>query len=185
MFNIDNSFLLFFHSLANKNVFVDNVIIFLAEYLPFIAVILMILFIAIKNLKYISKENHLIKIKDTLKRIIFMFLPAIFSWVVATIIKYLIKRPRPFIELSNSVNPLFTHGGVDSFPSGHATFFMALAIGAFSLNKKFGWVMVIIAILIGLARIISGIHFPVDILSGFLLGILSSYLLNLLFKNKN
>jgi len=44
------------------------------------------------------------------------------------------------------------------------------------------------ALLIGIARIIAGVHFPVDILGGFILGILTAYLVKYfhqkLLKNK-
>ena len=57
-----------------------------------------------------------------------------------------------------------------SFPSGHASFFMALACAIFISHKKAGYLFMFFALLIGIARIIAGVHFPVDILGGFILG---------------
>ena len=42
------------------------------------------------------------------------------------------------------------------------------------------------AILIGLARIAAGVHFPIDILGGYVLGILVACVVKIVFrKNKN
>lgn len=183
MLSIDNNILLFLHDIANQNIFLDYAVIFFAEYLPFVLVIIGILFIILNN-KISFYNNYLIEIKNILKKIILLFIPAVSSWFVATIIKYLIKRPRPFIELSDLVDPLFIHGGVDSFPSGHATFFLTFALTIFSLNKKLGFLMIVGAMLIGVSRIISGIHFPIDIIGGFILSIVCFYTFNLFFKNK-
>jgi undecaprenyl-diphosphatase len=42
----------------------------------------------------------------------------------------------------------------------------------FFLNKKWGIIFTIIALLIGLSRVIIGVHYPFDILGGFVVGIL-------------
>jgi undecaprenyl-diphosphatase len=62
-----------------------------------------------------------------------------------------------------------------SFPSGHATFFMALAVSIFLSHKKAGYLFMFFALLIGIARIIAGVHFPVDILGGFVIGALVAF----------
>jgi undecaprenyl-diphosphatase len=69
-----------------------------------------------------------------------------------------------------------------SFPSGHATFFMALGFGIFFSHKKAGYVFIFFALLIGIARIIAGVHFPVDILSGFILGAIIAYLVRVIYN---
>jgi undecaprenyl-diphosphatase len=109
--------------------------------------------------------------------------------------------PRPFIALPD-VHLLINKTGLDSFPSGHATFFAALAISIYfyhtkgpeqlvpsgvegSRGKKLGLILGFFALLIGLARIIGGAHFPVDIFGGYLLGIGISVLTYKLFGYRN
>jgi undecaprenyl-diphosphatase len=98
------------------------------------------------------------------------------------VLKILIRNPRPF-NLLPQVHPLFSEHDF-SFPSGHATFFMALALSIFLINKKAGlpaitgYVFIFFAFLIGIARIVAGVHFPSDILSGFILGSLIAYFIN-------
>ena len=82
-----------------------------------------------------------------------------------------------------NIRPLFPETGF-AFPSGHATFFAALAISIFFLNKKVGYIFIFFALLIGLARIMAGVHFPIDILGGFILGSLVAYLFGCIFYKK-
>ena len=81
----------------------------------------------------------------------------------------------PFIALQN-VSALFNESGF-AFPSGHATFFSAIGFALFRNHKKVGYIFILFAILIGIARVAAGVHFPLDILGGFLLGWLISYFL--------
>lgn len=71
---------------------------------------------------------------------------------------------------------MFEHGGGDSFPSFHATFFSALATSFYFYHKYLAWIYIIGAILIGASRITAGIHWPVDILVGYALGGLIGYI---------
>jgi undecaprenyl-diphosphatase len=102
------------------------------------------------------------------KEILSAFFAGILAYILASILKIFIHLPRPFDAFSN-VHALIPETGF-SFPSGHATFFMALAVSIFFYHKKAGYWFMFFALLIGLARIIAGVHFPVDILGGFILG---------------
>lgn len=96
---------------------------------------------------------------------------SIFSaWLMSFIIKIIVHAPRPYVKL-HDLTPLIVHGGYDSFPSGHATVFFGLATAIYLYNKKAGILFYLFAILIALARVITGVHFPLDIFVGALLGI--------------
>ena len=62
-----------------------------------------------------------------------------------------------------------------SFPSGHSTFFFALAATVYFYNKKWGWWFFLAAIIINISRVIAGVHYPSDILGGAIIGILVAY----------
>lgn len=58
-----------------------------------------------------------------------------------------------------------------SFPSDHAAFFVALALGIFLACRRAGAVALAWAVLVTLgSRVASGMHWPVDIAAGALLG---------------
>jgi len=58
---------------------------------------------------------------------------------------------------------------------------MALAFAIFLTHKKVGYWFMFFALLIGIARIIVGVHFPIDILGGFILGALIAYLVRFVY----
>lgn len=95
---------------------------------------------------------------------------AFFSWLVVVLLKFIFASPRPFITFTD-LQTLLVHGSYDSFPSGHATFFAALGTALFIYHPRIGGFYLFGAVLIGLARIVVGVHFPFDIIAGFLLGI--------------
>lgn len=108
-----------------------------------------------------------------------LFLSGIFSWFIANILKSLLRINRPFIDLGFS--PLRLESGF-SFPSEHMTIFTAIATAMFLINKKAGFIFLIIAILIGLSRIIIGVHSPLDILGGLFVGGLVGLIFIKIFK---
>jgi len=94
---------------------------------------------------------------------------------VQQFLKDLIKIDRSFVQF-DKVIPLFSPNQEYSFPSNHAATFSALGLSIYFYKKNIGILLLIFALLIGLARIIAGVHFPVDILGGFILGILVSFI---------
>ncbi|NIT03555.1 phosphatase PAP2 family protein, partial [Candidatus Saccharibacteria bacterium] len=57
-----------------------------------------------------------------------------------------------------------------SFPSGHTTFLAALGTASFFTDRWVGVTVIILALLTGMGRVLAGVHYPVDIVGGFLLG---------------
>jgi undecaprenyl-diphosphatase len=92
------------------------------------------------------------------------------------IIKLLVSRQRPPADLVHILNPTTGY----SYPSGHAVFFTWLSFMlAFSLAPKVNprlrpvlWIAAaIVTVLACLARVWAGVHWPSDVLGGFLLAI--------------
>ena len=89
---------------------------------------------------------------------------------VNAIFKLLFSTPRPF-WYSAEVRPL-TFESSFGVPSGHAMNAAAVwgIIAAF-IRKTWVWIILILLIaLIGLSRIAVGVHFPVDVVAGWLIG---------------
>ncbi|NND77191.1 MAG: phosphatase PAP2 family protein [Flavobacteriales bacterium] len=100
------------------------------------------------------------------------------------------KRYRPChnAEISSYIHLLKEGcGGLYTFVSGHATNFFALATFFIWLLKDhirlIVPVLMLWAALIAYSRIYLGVHYPVDILSGALLGIFIGWLVHRFFKN--
>ncbi|MFA6077272.1 MAG: phosphatase PAP2 family protein [Candidatus Paceibacterota bacterium] len=163
----------FFYNLAHQSVWLDKFIIFTAVYFPFAVVFLAGIFIIMHHEVFRSREPFKVFMQKK-KEILEVFLSAFSAYFLAVILKLLIHTPRPFLALTN-VKALFPETGF-AFPSGHAAFFAALSISIFFSHKKAGYLFMFFAFLIGLARIMAGVHFPIDILGGFILGALVSYL---------
>jgi undecaprenyl-diphosphatase len=98
---------------------------------------------------------------------------------VSMILLYLLNgaffRPRPFTSYPN-VHLLFYHNTDSAFPSNAATLAFALAFSVLLYNRKVGAVMLALAAYLGLARVMVGIHYPLDIVGGALLGLGSAFL---------
>jgi len=109
------------------------------------------------------------------------FLAGIVGWLVfCKVIQFFFFRARPFAT-SNSVKELVFHRPDTSFPSDHAAFTLAIALVIlWSNNKKWGWALLGLSLVISLARIAAGLHFPTDILVGWFLGLGSALLFHYL-----
>jgi len=169
---MNNEIFFFFYNLAHRALWLDTLIIFLALYLPYIATISAFIFLLFHH-EVLKSKNPVLALVQKKKEVFVSFFAGALAWVLAHMIKLLFLTQRPFEVLSDvtSLFPKTDH----SFPSGHATFFMALAVSIFFSHKKAGYVFMILALVIGVSRIASGVHFPADILGGFILGTMVAY----------
>ncbi|MEI6280917.1 MAG: phosphatase PAP2 family protein [bacterium] len=162
----------FFYNLAHKSQIFDSIVVFFADTFPYIVIILAGLFLLFHH-EVLKAEEPFRVFMEKKKEILLAFFSGGLAWVLAAILKYIIHTPRPFNAFAN-IQPLISETSF-AFPSGHATFFMALAISLLFYHKRVGYIFIFFALLIGIARIIAGVHFPVDILGGFILGALVAY----------
>ncbi|MFG2553071.1 phosphatase PAP2 family protein [Streptomyces sp. NPDC048581] len=92
-------------------------------------------------------------------------------------IRGFVERPRPFNDHQGL--EVLVSGKTDySFVSDHATIAMALGVGLFVANRKFGLVGIGLALLEGFCRIYMGVHYPTDVVGGFALGTAVALLLS-------
>jgi len=153
LFNLINGF-------GKRWAWLDFLVIFFAKYLSY-ALIVVLFFAAYF---YQSMEMFLLPIlvgffsRFVLNEIVYLF--------------YIRKRPSEVI----SAKTLIKKPKYPSFPSGHASFFFGFSFTVMSYNIPLGIVLFIFSILISLARVFSGVHWPSDILAGLVAGLLSAFL---------
>ena len=96
--------------------------------------------------------------------------------VVNLWLKVVIARPRPYADVNGIYYPLWqmlgSHTESDfSFPSGHTNAAFASMVPLFTLgNKRWSWLALLFAFLMGLSRIYLVVHFPSDVLGGMITG---------------
>ena len=118
------------------------------------------------------------------KKVAILGLAALFvSNVAVYLLKFIIAEPRPFLTLPN-VDLLVSESEYYSFPSGHtaSSFAAAVVIGLkYKLNfrgKNYDLIypLLIFAGVIGFSRIYIGVHYPLDVAFGALVGIIAALL---------
>ncbi len=98
-----------------------------------------------------------------------------------SLIKPLIGRIRPCHVLEN-VHLLINCTGSFSFPSSHATnIFTGMIILSF-IYRKLRMVLLSIAAMVAYSRIYVGVHYPLDVLGGIMLGIICAGIVIYLYK---
>lgn len=99
------------------------------------------------------------------------------------IIKHLIKRTRPFVNMKDSkllVSKPITY----SFPSGHTASSFAAAGIFMNMDSSLSILVVIVASLIAFSRIYLNVHYPTDVVTGIILGLLCSKLVINIFSSE-
>jgi len=179
---LDYTLFTYINNLAGKWICLDSIAIFFAKYLVYyLAAGAAVVFFLIKNKKERIHYLFLVGASVVLSRL-----------VITELIRLIWHRSRPFVDYQ--VNQLLEHSASGSFPSGHTAGLFALSAAIYLFGKKFysaynqrllcgvGIAFFIMSFFIGLARIFTGIHFPLDILGGIVVGVLSAIIIQFLFR---
>jgi len=91
-------------------------------------------------------------------------------WLNITL-KFLLDQPRPFFE-SYDPSVGIIHERMGGFPSGHAqnSLVMWIIIASWGKQKRFYVIAALFCLLVSFSRVYLGVHFPTDILGGWLIG---------------
>jgi undecaprenyl-diphosphatase len=162
------------YGFSHQSTVLDYLGIFFAEYSQY--VLALIFLILIFYPKQDRVRNRSMVVMATLSALVARL-------IIKPFILLFYSEPRPFMVL-HYVRPLISTSASEnfqSFPSGHALFFFALATTVYLFNKKWGLFYLISALLIGVARVYVGIHWPFDIIAGMFIGIITGWLSFLLY----
>lgn len=92
------------------------------------------------------------------------------------VLKPVIDRPRPF-RIMPAPPVIGSRPHDPSFPSGHATSSFAAATALTAVEPQLGVVWWMLAAGIAYSRIYIGVHYPLDVLAGTVLGALGAWLI--------
>jgi len=136
------------------------------------------------------------KNKPLQKLVIIGIVAILITSIIVSLLKISVAEPRPFITLKN-IHLLVIEKDPYSFPSGHTANAFALAtafglnwkIHIFKKNVRLIWLLIPVAAIIGFSRIYIGVHYPVDVLVGGIIGITTGLIAtkigNIYLKNYN
>lgn len=90
------------------------------------------------------------------------------SVLLTTLVKYAVRRRRPEGEWGS----LYRRTDPHSFPSGHASRTITLTLVLLGRHLVLAGVLLLVwSLAVGFARIVLGVHFLLDVLAGYLLGL--------------
>ena len=144
------------------------VIIFFAKTLGNLVIIGTILYLFFRPM---GRTDVFASIENLSEKLLDFFVVAISTCATFTLVfllKAYFKIPRPPV-FDTGLKALLAQTDF-GFPSSHAAVFMALAVSLFFVSRKAGYVTLALAIAIGIARVLAGVHTPLDIIGGFVVG---------------
>lgn len=108
-------------------------------------------------------------------------LATLLALIVAFVIGLIDPTARPFV--AGIGHTWMVHAPTPSFPSDHMTIFSVL-MTSFYLAKKqlLSLILAMTGLLTAWARVYVGIHFPLDMLGGLLLGVVSSQIVTIIWQ---
>lgn len=159
--DIDKEVFLFFNQMHND--YWDTIMLMVTRketWLPFYAILL---FYFVKNYRL-----------KALLILVFLSLTILLSDQVSVWLKFSIQRLRPVYEpsIENLVHNVLRKGSPYGFVSSHAAngFGIFVFTSRVFKNRNYRWLLLFWAILFSYSRIYSGVHYPLDIIGGALLG---------------
>ena len=145
------------------NYFWDTIMLMITRKETWAPLYLIIIYYVIKN--YRSKSVLIL---------LFLILTIVASDQISVLIKETVQRLRPVHEpaIADMVHNVFRKGGLHGFVSSHATNMFGIFVFTSRIfkNRNYFFLMLFWAVIISYSRIYIGVHYPLDIIGGALLG---------------
>lgn len=167
------------NGLAGHSSYLDNFFIAITSYTA-----MMIIFISALVFVFWDRRKSFVQKMEN-KRVYYVLFSVLITLSIVYVLKNILEIPRPF-EVLRNVKQLIPETRGVSFPSGHAAFTMSLATAVYLIHPQyrkmfFVKALFVIAFLVIYSRVFVGVHYPIDIAVGALIGTLTSLSLFKLF----
>ncbi|PDZ08872.1 undecaprenyl-diphosphatase [Bacillus pseudomycoides] len=157
-FNIDA--FRWINDLGKQNPSLNPMMVFVAEYMLYALVLGVLIYWFTRN-----NKNRMMIIQGGLAFIV--------AEIIGKIVGQFYSHHQPFAVLPN-VNQLVEHEIDNSFPSDHTILFFSICVSIWLVRKKEGWLWLMLAFCVAISRIWVGVHYPIDVVTGALVGIISA-----------
>lgn len=87
---------------------------------------------------------------------------------------FIFSNKQPFAVLAD-VNQLIEKAVDNSFPSDHTILFFSITMTFFLFQKKSRWFWLGLACLVGISRVLVGVHYPADVIVGAGIAVISAF----------
>lgn len=176
MHNVDVTIFRAINNLAGASGGLDALGVFAAEFiLPIMGILLILAAFTIRRFK----EEHWYEMP------VRAVASAAIAFVSRLIIGVIVGRTRPFVGLADveQLIPMPHSYYYNSFPSAHASITFALAFFILRHDRDWGIAFLILAVLTALGRVFVGVHYPLDVLGGAILGWFAAWLMHKIESN--
>jgi membrane-associated phospholipid phosphatase len=95
------------------------------------------------------------------------------AWLVAELLKLVVRRPRPFTVVLDLPPTLVTEPTTFSFPSGDTAFAFGAAVALGHVAPAWRLPALLFAVAVAFERVAVGVHYPLDVTAGALIGTVS------------
>ncbi|MDD2646423.1 MAG: phosphatase PAP2 family protein [Patescibacteria group bacterium] len=157
----------FLNGLAGHSLWLDGLIIFFADFLiAFLPMIAVLSYFLVPRARKVRYGRALLS----------LILSLALAELVYLLIGLFYHRHRPFLVYRIS-DQLINITSSQSFPSNHTILGFVFSLNFWRVNRILGIIFVISALIIGLARVVGGVHYPSDVLGGILIALFSTWLI--------
>ncbi len=102
--------------------------------------------------------------------LMYVFVPAS-GFVILTLLRKKINAPRPYEEWA--IKPLLDRDSPgQSMPSRHVFSATIISMACFHASLSLGVILLVLSALLGLVRVLGGVHYPKDVVVGYICGLM-------------
>lgn len=106
-------------------------------------------------------------------RVLFAPVTVVLVYILNDALKSVVQEVRPCRQLPLTYHVEACAGPTDwAFPSNHTVVAFSAATVLFMVDRRLGWVALLVAVAMGASRVFVGAHYPHDVAAGVLVGVL-------------